>query len=177
VVVRAVQRGRRKERTYLIRINHKDIPPIIPNNIPRNPQPPPIRLNTRAHLQLKMPIPFTQRLLQQTLHLLLPIPQPSRTRSIRRHRPTLLGLLHSLLLSPLHSLQQLHRLFGRNRISNISKINTANEFLRGEFGDDAPDGFIERFGPKVPNGVYDGPESEVDDAFFGPDPAQLRVGD
>jgi hypothetical protein len=49
--------------------------------------------------------------------------------------------------------------------------------LGGHVCDDSPDGFLEGFGPEVPDGVYDGAEGEVDDAFFGADPAELRVVD
>jgi hypothetical protein len=44
-------------------------------------------------------------------------------------------------------------------------------------GDDAPDGLSERFGPEIPDGVYDGSERQVDDALLGTDPAELRVVD
>lgn len=60
-------------RKYLVCINHQNIALVIPNHFSRNSQSLPVSLNRGPNLQLEMPVPLTQCLLQQRLHLLLPI--------------------------------------------------------------------------------------------------------
>ena len=158
-------------KTCLVRIDHQYIALVIANDTPRNSQPPSIRLNGRPNLKLKMLVSLTQRLLKQPLHLLLSVTQPARTSCISRHSSTIQRVLQSLRLAPLLLLQQLDRLFRCNRIRDIAEINALHKLLWSHIRHYSPYRLVEGLGPEIPDGVHDGTESEVNDAFLRSDPA------
>lgn len=124
-----------------------------------------------------MPISLLHTLLQQPLQLILTIPQPTRTSSVRRHSLANLRLLNSLLLTTLNLLKQLNRLFGGNSVGDIAEINAANKLLRAHIGNNTPHRLTQRLSPEVPQSIDNSTQSEVDNTLLGTDPAQLAVRD
>ena len=160
---------------YLVGIHHKDIPPVVTDRLARDTQPSLIILEVTPDFDLKVTVPLRESLTQQRLHLILAITQPSRTGSISRHGLTALRLTDTVLLTRLDLLEESDGLLRRQGVSDIAEVDAADELLGGHVSDDTPDGLAEGLGPQVPEGVDDGAESQVDDALFGTDPAQLAV--
>lgn len=73
--------------------------------------------------------------------------------------------------------KDLEGLLGGERISDISEVDQINNLLRRHVCNNSPDWLAERLCPQVPDGVYNGTESEMDDALLGANPAELRVVD
>jgi hypothetical protein len=131
----------------------------------------------RTDLELEVAVPLAQRLLQQALHLVLAVAQPASRRRVRRHRLGVERFLQALLLALLGLCEDLKSLLRRQGVRDVSEIDQVYDLSGRHVGDNAPDGFPERLGPQVPDGVHDGAQSEVDDALLRTDPAQLRVVD
>lgn len=162
---------------HLVRIHHEHIPLIEPDNLARNAQTVLILRHIAADLELEVAVPLAQRLLQQRLHLILTIPQPAGRGRVRRDGLRVERLLQTLLFALLRAGQDLERLFRGERVGDVAEVDQVDDLRRCHVCDDAPDGLAEGFGPQVPDGVYDRAEREVDDAFLGADPAELRVVD
>lgn len=124
-----------------------------------------------------MLITLTNALLQQRLHFLLGIPQPAGAGRISRHRTVALRLRNPLALPRLDLLQHRNRLLGRQRIRDVSEINTPHDLLGAHLCDDPPNRFAQRLRPQIPQSVDDGPEREMHHAFLRADPSQLAVRD
>lgn len=161
----------------LIRIDHEHIALVVANNLSCNGQAVLILRYIGANLELEVAVPLAQRLLQQALHLILAIAQPARRRRVRRDRLAVERLLQALLLALLGLCEDLESLVGRQSVRDVSEVDQVDDLRGCHVGDDAPDGFPERLGPQVPDGVHDGAQGEVDDALLRADPAQLRVVD
>lgn len=162
---------------HLVRIHHEHIPLVIPDHLARNGKPLPILRDIRADLELEVPVPLRQRLLQQRLHLVLPVAQPPGRSSVSRNRLGIERLLQPLLLALLRLGEDVQRLLGRQRVGDVAEVDQVDDLRGGHVGHDAPHGLPQRLGPQVPDGVDHGAEREVDDALLRADPAQLRVVD
>ena len=63
---------------------------------------------------------------------------------------------------------------GSERIGEVAEIDTRDDLLGRHVGDEFPDRLAIDLGPQVPHRIDDGGGREVNRAFLGPDPAQLR---
>lgn len=162
---------------HLVCIHHEHIALVIPDNLPRNAQPLLVHRNIASHLQLEMPVPLFQRLAQQTSHLVLSIAEPSRRRGIRRHSLRIEGFLDAACLAFFSLGEDFEGLLWSECVGDVAEVDEGDNLRGGHVGDDAPDRFVERLRPEVPDGVYDGAEGKVDDALLGADPTELRVVD
>ena len=136
-----------------------------------------ITRDVTTNLDLEVSVSGIKSLLQQALHLVLTITQPSCTGCVSWHSAVVKSLFETLALGRLLLLEHSDSLLGGNSIGDVAEVNAVDELLRAHVGDNAPDGLVEGLGPEIPDGVNDSAEGEVDDALFGTDPAELGVVD
>lgn len=60
-------------------------------------------------------------------------------------------------------------------VSDVTKVDEADDFFRGHIGNELPNRFARAFSPEVPDGVDEGGGCEVDGALVRTYPAQLAV--
>ena len=166
-----------RDRPDLVGIRHEDIALVVTNNLTSNAQSMTITRDITTNLDLEVSVSSIKSLLQQALHLVLTITQPSCTGCVSWHSAVVKSLFKTLALGRLLLLEHSDSLLGGNGVGDVAEVNAVDELLRAHVGDNAPDGLVEGLGPEIPDGVNDSAESEVDDTLFGTDPAELGVVD
>ena len=71
--------------------------------------------------------------------------------------------------------QDRQRFIRGERVRDIPKVDTPNQFRGRHVREELPDRFALRLSPKIPDGIDDGGRGQVDRAFLRTDPAQLAV--
>src|SRR5699024_3291914 len=82
---------------------------------------------------------------------------------------------HALPFGIFFSAQYLQGLLWAKHIRDITEVNTANQLLGLHLSHQLPHRLAQRFGPKIPNGIYEGTHRQMDDALFRSQPTELTV--
>ena len=131
-------------------------------------------LDVRAHLDLDVPESPGDGVRAQPAQLVVAVTQPAGGGGI----DGISRLLQSLDAFGLGGLVAAHDRQGflpGDGVGDVTEIQAADEIFGGHVGQQPPDRFALRAGPHVPNGVDDAADGHVNDAFFGPQPAQLAI--
>ena len=161
----------------LVGIDHEEVALVVADDLSGDAQSLLVFGDAGSDLELEVFVTGVEGLLQQALHLVLAITQPTSTGCVGRHRSVGLGMLDTLSLAGLLLLQHLNGLLFGDGICDVSEINARNELLRRHVSNNSPDGLVEGLGPQVPDGVDNGTKSKVNDTLLRANPSQLTVRD
>lgn len=112
-----------RDRPDLVGIDHEEVALVVTNDLSGDAQSLLVFGDAGSDLELEVFVTGVEGLLQQALHLVLAITQPTSTGGVGRHCSVGLGVLDTLSLAGFLLLQHLNSLFLGDGIGDVSEVN------------------------------------------------------
>lgn len=107
----------------LVGINHEEVALVVTNDLSGDAESLLVFGDAGSDLELEVFVASVEGLLQQTLHLVLAVTQPTSTGGVGRHCSVGLGVLDTLSLAGLLLLQHLNGFLFGDGIGDVSEVN------------------------------------------------------